>query len=865
MPEQFQRWADWLRLNQFDDLFHLDMPEALDFASLDWNPSDADRRAAWAFYTELRTRIATQRLRYQEGDEATALQSIFRLFGLSRTIIKEHDRCTHFATLTVTVMNEHVRPFTARWHRKNVAGRVSSADERFIFRQELSHLQKKLSQFSRLLGLLAGDPLASQQPHATQLPVLNQAIRASIPFGIREGQLGKRDPADINTKERQAVCERRRRAGAANWDTCLDAAGLALSGGGIRSATFALGVLQTLARRGILNQIDLLSTVSGGGYLGSFLSSFLNSDRIDVDLKPQADHQPFGTLTSDESRAVRRLRNHSKYLTEGGLRTTLTIIAFVAYGLLASLLLIAAPLLWGVVIASAPRFATIVSSPPPFSAIASPLLFLLKIFAVATLAYPLAQKIFDRGRMQKMWPILCISLGCACAVLLAVDAIPYLMTWLHRHGTAEAMGIVAAAAIVLGSLGILLGPSTIAGRISFALFGLAGPSMLLLAFFLLTEIFILDRAYGFDCLLILAVLVTLYTGTVLNINFASPHLYYRNRLARTYLTRLNQQGDVEMQDPQKLSEMNAAHKAPYHIINAALNIPASDDPDLRGRRTDFFWFSKYYCGSPITGFLPTAEWERVDRHLDLGTAMAISGAAAAPHMGTLTSRRYTFLLAMLNVRLGYWLRRPDRWPMPLANLINFLRELTGWMKVKHRYLNVSDGGHIENLGIYELLRRRCKFIIAVDGEADARRTFGGLLTVTQFASIDLGVRIEPDLADLRMDATGNGRAHFGISRIEYPGGDCGLLLYIKSSLTGNESEFLKKYHAENPDFPHQSTANQLYTETQFEAYRALGEHIADDLFRTDLIGEGWNAGLSVRDWFQRLAASLLNDPSCTDS
>jgi hypothetical protein len=63
-----------------------------------------------------------------------------------------------------------------------------------------------------------------------------------------------------------------------------------------------------------------------------------------------------------------------------------------------------------------------------------------------------------------MWPILCIALGCACVVLLAVDAIPYVMTWLHRHGTAEAMGIVAAAAIVLGSFGILLGPSTIACR-----------------------------------------------------------------------------------------------------------------------------------------------------------------------------------------------------------------------------------------------------------------------------------------------------------------------------------------------------------------------------------------------------------------
>jgi hypothetical protein len=382
--------------------------------------------------------------------------------------------------------------------------------------------------------------------------------------------------------------------------------------------------------------------------------------------------------------------------------------------------------------------------------------------------------------------------------------------------------------------------------------------MLLIAFLFLTEVLVIDQRWSTGDVIILAIVATLYIGICLNINFASPHLYYRNRLARTYLTRLDNNGEVEeVRDRQKLSEMNAEHKAPYHVVNAALNIPASADPNLRGRRTDFFWFSKHYCGSPITGFRPTEDWEAVDSHLDLGTAMAISAAAAAPHMGTLTSRNYTFLLGMLNIRLGYWLRRPDKRRLPLANLANFLRELTGQMTDRNRYLNVTDGGHIENLGIYELLRRRCKFVVAIDGEADPQRTFGGLLTVTQFARIDLGIRIEPDLADLRMNATGSGRAHFGLSRIGYPTGPSGLLLYIKSSLTGNESEFLKKFHAEHPDFPHQSTANQLYTET----HRALGEHIASDLFRPDLVGEGWTAESSIHGWFERLAESLLEGTS----
>jgi hypothetical protein len=179
------------------------------------------------------------------------------------------------------------------------------------------------------------------------------------------------------------------------------------------------------------------------------------------------------------------------------------------------------------------------------------------------------------------------------------------------------------------------------------------------------------------------------------------------------------------------------------------------------------------------------------------------------------------------------------------------------MSEKNTDINVSDGGHIENLGIYELLRRRCKFVIAIDGEADPNRAFGGLLKLTQLAKIDLGVTIEPDLTDLQTDLQGLGRSHFALFQIKYAENQYGFLLYIKSSLTGNESEFLKKYRLENPSFPHQSTAQQLFSETQFEAYRALGEHIAQDLFRRDLVDE-WHGMLTVSDWFKQLSKRLFD-------
>ena len=104
--------------------------------------------------------------------------------------------------------------------------------------------------------------------------------------------------------------------------------------------------------------------------------------------------------------------------------------------------------------------------------------------------------------------------------------------------------------------------------------------------------------------------------------------------------------------------MNATGAAPYHLINAAVNLPASHEPNLRGRDCDFYLFSKYHCGGPICGYFPTRVLEMLDPHMDLGTAMAISGAAASANMGVNTMIQYRFLLALLNVRLGYWFRNP---------------------------------------------------------------------------------------------------------------------------------------------------------------------------------------------------------------
>ena len=143
----------------------------------------------------------------------------------------------------------------------------------------------------------------------------------------------------INSAERERVHARRHLYGLPEDGN--DAFGLALSGGGIRSATFALGVVQALARKGVLHQVDFLSTVSGGGYLGSFISSVLTTDNPNATLQTGAQSTPFTSGTSFESPPVRHMRNHSKYLAEGGMKTAAVVVATVLYGLFTSILLIA--------------------------------------------------------------------------------------------------------------------------------------------------------------------------------------------------------------------------------------------------------------------------------------------------------------------------------------------------------------------------------------------------------------------------------------------------------------------------------------------------------------------------------------------
>jgi len=360
-------------------------------------------------------------------------------------------------------------------------------------------------------------------------------------------------------------------------------------------------------------------------------------------------------------------------------------------------------------------------------------------------------------------------------------------------------------------------------------------------------------------------LVLWFLGWQLMPNANSLHRLYRDRLSKAFLFNprvlsqprqiarnepsLDQGRDFAPLDDMRVSDLSV-ELAPYQLINAALNIQGSDYANRRGRNADFFLFSPRYIGSNATGYAPMREFEVQAQDLDLATAMAISGAAASSNMGSSSIKPLTPTLALLNVRLGYWLKNP-RFCSPSATrnvhssrLRNWMARFYLWAEITGRlYENsdeiyLTDGGHIENLGVYELLRRRCKVIITVDAEADETMHFPSLITLQRYARIDLGIRIdlpwEPiataTLAEMQPDPE-NPRApscgpHVAVGTIDYGGGDIGYLIYIKSSLTGDENDYIRDYARRYSSFPHEITLDQLFSEEQFEAYRALGFHMA---------------------------------------
>ncbi len=587
--------------------------------------------------------------------------------------------------------------------------------------------------------------------------------------------------------------------------------GIALSGGGIRSATINLGFLKTLNKFGILQQADYLSTVSGGGYTHAYVQGTVKKEGS------------FDKLFTDEQ--IDSMRKQGEYMTpQKGLgKTGNTYLLTIAF-------------------------------------LVSWVMSLVSPVIVAGIFYYLYMIVI--GLMGKM---------------------PF--EWLNFFSADLAMWRLT---FVLGGLMVLHFVTNIALNFNLRIskdFNYAELSLAIFMVLLYTWVMIGGFEGGerigpkemidYGIIVVLLFLIGFFT----NPNAISFHRYYRKQLADYFLQfARNDFDNMSLKDVFNInSEKKEGYIAPYPLINTCLNLlnPAGDDVFKGTKTSDYFLLSPLYCGSGLVGYVPT------DRYLDyqkmtLPAAVTISAAAVNPGMGMYSNKMLSILMTVFNARLGFWISNPlilkkakaiVWWP------VYFFRELVGRIGSGNTMINISDGGHIENLGVYELLRRGCRLIVAVDAGEDYAYGFADLNNLIIRARNELGLEIrfrddeQPEdlirprpsqvyskkrfaIADIyqwweddKVILSANQEQSTKLVNFDEPR-KIGTFVYVKSAVLaptgkpaltedGTPAERRKygtyKYKIYHPEFPHEPTSDQFFDEIQWESYFQLGQFIGADV------------------------------------
>ena len=347
---------------------------------------------------------------------------------------------------------------------------------------------------------------------------------------------------------------------------------------------------------------------------------------------------------------------------------------------------------------------------------------------------------------------------------------------------------------------------------------------------------------------------------LVGVNTFSLHSMYANRLTRAYLGATHKARrphwftGFDPQDNPPLDRRNPQVGPPrpyeplFQVINTALNLVQASGGRLewQQRKAASFTFTPLHCGSTVLGYVPTDAYGRDDgAGVSIGRAMAISGAAASPNMGYHSSTLVAAVMSFFNVRLGWWMpntrieSRADWGQMEPGNgLATLLAETLAGTSDAQDFVYLSDGGHFENLGLYEMVRRRCRHIVVVDATADADFSHDDLQSAVRKIRIDLGMSVEfahglPTAESVRR--TGQ---PWALGRVVYrdidppdrahPGRPLpdGHLVYLKPALWDglplDVDRYAKSLPKRSSPFPHQTTGDQFFDEAQFESYRMLG-------------------------------------------
>ena len=343
--------------------------------------------------------------------------------------------------------------------------------------------------------------------------------------------------------------------------------------------------------------------------------------------------------------------------------------------------------------------------------------------------------------------------------------------------------------------------------------------------------------------------ITLFFGIVMgffiNVNTFSLHATYCDRLIRAFLGASRTRGTrkphlftgFDPDDNIKLHELKS--EKPFHLINATLNLIKGKELAWQERKAESFTMSRLHCGSWHVGYRSSVEY---GDGITLGTALTISGAAANPNMGYHSSPVVGFLMTLFNVRLGWWLGNPGpcgdktwRRAGPGYAIGPLFSEAIGNTTSRSKSVNLSDGGHFENLGLYEMVLRRCKLILVVDAGQDFEYVFEDLGNAIRKIRIDLGIPIEIRVVSPKKSEGTVNHCAFGTikySAMDGPGTD-GSLIYVKPLVSGDEPPDVSNYAAAHPEFPHETTTDQWFSESQLESYRLLGLHAVEAICGKD--------------------------------
>jgi hypothetical protein len=624
--------------------------------------------------------------------------------------------------------------------------------------------------------------------------------------------------------------------------TGLDQIGIALAGGGVRAACLGLGALQAADESGLLGRTRYVSAVSGGSYTAAaFIAARAEARRVPL---PEGSVPPWSRGSPEEV----HLRRNLRYLGEDWSDLFLFCARY-ALTLLVNLVPFAAAIvLAGSLLGAVYQLAHVLAVQDD---VLSSRYAGQRWAAAAVVAFVLAlAETRLRSRQAELYvrrAALALVAGLALPDVIALSTRVLDSRTFDMSATTRLAGLLAVAAAITVYLfrsqwGLSFSvPRQLLRRALWLLFSAAISAALLLPLLLVAAQASQAGYVATGLVALAAVALLLVFAMTVHANSTSLHRPYSRRLDRAYVVRTGLgtgtgEGALRLSQV-RLSDMHA-EGLPHLLVCASVNL--REDESATGEGCASFVFSPDYVGGVAIGQAPCSA---PATELDAATMVATSGAAVAPNMGRFTNRATRLALALMNLRLGLWLpnpvpnrstgrlaarlesrleRRAPRWavarwhrPGPLTTW----REALGNLSVRHRNVFVSDGGHWDNLGVVELLRRRCRTVFALDASVDEHRV-GNLLRVIALARTELGVEFEADGRLLT--------SHEPVERIPFrypddtPDSPASYLVIMRTHVSEEMPSDLVALAADRAAFPRHSTLNQFLSARDVDAYVALG-------------------------------------------